>query len=69
MEHNHERDREVPCFYGSEIGTILYVVADSFRPSRCSESKKIYPRIPTTDIAKLLRYSGSRVEHRDGFYS
>ena len=27
----------------------------------------LYPRIPTTDIAKLLQYSGSRVKHRDGF--
>ena len=29
----------------------------------------LYPRIPTTDIAKLLQYSGSRVEHEDGFSS
>ena len=29
--------------------------------------QNLYPRIPTTDVAKLLQYSGSRVEHRDGF--
>ena len=31
--------------------------------------QNLYPRIPTTDIAKLLLYSGSRVKHRDGFSS
>ena len=31
--------------------------------------QNLYPRIPTTDVAKLLQYSGSRVEHRDGFSS
>ena len=29
--------------------------------------QNLYPRIPTTDVAKLLQYSGSWVEHRDGF--
>ena len=29
--------------------------------------QNLYPRIPTTDVAKLLQYSGSRVEHGDGF--
>ena len=31
--------------------------------------QNLYHRIPTTDVAKLLHYSGSRVEHRDGFSS
>ena len=31
--------------------------------------QNLYPRIPTTDVAKLLQYSGSRVEHRDGLSS
>ena len=31
--------------------------------------QNLYPRIPTTDVAKLLQYSGSRVEHGDGFFS
>ena len=31
--------------------------------------QKLYPKIPTTDVAMLLQYSGSRVEHRDGFSS
>ena len=31
--------------------------------------QNLYPRIPTTDVAKLLQYSGSTVEHRDGFSS
>ena len=31
--------------------------------------QNLYPRIPTTDVAKLLQYSGSRVEHEDGFSS
>ena len=32
------------------------------------KDKNLYPRVPTT-VAKLLQYSGSRVEHRDGFSS
>ena len=32
-------------------------------------SGQVGARIPNTDIAKLLQYSGSRVEHRDGFSS
>ena len=31
--------------------------------------QNLYPRIPTIDVAKLLQYNGSRVEHRDGFSS
>ena len=31
--------------------------------------QNLYPRIPTTDVAKLLQYSDSRVEHGDGFSS
>ena len=31
--------------------------------------QNLYPRIPTTDEAKLLQYSGSRVEHGDVFSS
>ena len=31
--------------------------------------QNLYSRIPTTDVAKLLQYSGSRVEHGDGFSS
>ena len=31
--------------------------------------QNLYPRIPTTDVAKLLQYSGFRVEHGDGFSS
>ena len=27
------------------------------------------PKFPPTAIAKLLQYSGSRIEHRDGFSS
>ena len=30
--------------------------------------QNLYPRTPNTDVAKLLQYNGSRVEHRDGFY-
>ena len=31
--------------------------------------QNLYPRIPTTDVAKLLQYSGSSLEHRDEFSS
>ena len=31
--------------------------------------QNLYPRIPTTDVAKLLQYSGSRVKHKDEFSS
>ena len=31
--------------------------------------QNLYPRIPTTDVAKLLQYSGSMAKHRDGFSS
>ena len=31
--------------------------------------QNLYPKIPTTDVAKLLQYSGSRVERKDGFSS
>ena len=30
--------------------------------------QNLYPRIPTADVAKLLQFSGSRVEQRDGFF-
>ena len=36
--------------------------------SRCTGINKIYILNPTV-VAKLLQYSGSRVEHRDGFSS
>ena len=36
--------------------------------SRCIEINKIYILNPTA-VAKLLQYSGSKVEHRDGFSS
>ena len=29
----------------------------------------LYPKFPPTTVVKLLQYSGSRVEHRDGFSS
>ena len=29
----------------------------------------LYPKFPPTAVVKLLQYSGSRVEHRDGFSS
>ena len=31
--------------------------------------QNLYLRIPTTDVEKLLQYSGSRVKHGDGFSS
>ena len=31
--------------------------------------QNLYPRIPTTDVAKLLQYNGYRVEHMDEFSS
>ena len=36
---------------------------------RWSGINKIYNLIPSTAVAMLLQYSGSRVEHRDGFSS
>ena len=29
----------------------------------------LYPKFPPTAVAKLLQYSGSKVEHRDRFSS
>ena len=43
------------------------VSADS-RHSRCIGINKIYILNPTA-VAELLQYSGSRVEHGDGFSS
>ena len=37
--------------------------------NRCTEINNIYILNPTTDVAKLLQYNGSRVEHGDGFSS
>ena len=31
--------------------------------------QNLYPKFPPTAVVKLLQYSGSRVEHRDGFSS
>ena len=46
------------------------VVDDSFQIQvGVWNQQNLQPRIPTTDVAKLLQYSGSRVEHRDGFSS
>ena len=48
---------------------IALSICDSFVPSRCLNQQNLYPRIPTIDVAKLLQYSGSKVEHGDGFSS
>ena len=40
-----------------------------FGPSKVYRNQlNLYPKSPTA-VAKLLQYSGSRVEHRDGFSS
>ena len=51
-----------PTFHGMESEN-----PDSCH-SRCIGINKIYILNPTA-VAKLLQYSGSRVEHRDGFSS
>ena len=44
---------------------IIWVVIDSCH-SKCTGINKIYILNPTV-VAKLLQYSGSRVEHKDEF--
>ena len=40
------------------------------RQSRMFQNQQnLYPKIPSTVVAELLQYSGSRVEHGDGFSS
>ena len=46
----------------------LYILI-SLCQAGVQNQQNLYPRIPTTDVAKLLQYSGSRVEHGDGFSS
>ena len=42
----------------------------SFGSSRLFRNQQyLQTKIPPTDVAKLLPYSGSRVEHGDGFSS
>ena len=45
-------------------------VGELIRGTECgSESTEFINLIPPTVVAWLLQYSGSRVEHRDGFSS
>ena len=58
--------------YGGEAISWVGFGNDTFRSSfdschnRCTCQQNLYPRIPTV-VAKLLQYSGSRVELRDEF--
>ena len=54
----------------NEGDTIENIAADLFFGQvGVRNQQSLYPWIPTTDVAKLLQYSGSRVEHGDGFSS
>ena len=45
------------------------VVCDSCHSRVIRNQQYLYPKFPPTAVAKLLQYSGSRVEHRDGLSS
>ena len=40
---------------------------DSCHSRVIRNQQNLYPKFPPTAVVKLLQYSGSRVEHRDGF--
>ena len=42
---------------------------DSFHSRVIRNQQYLYPKFPPTAVVKLLQYSGSRVELRDGFSS
>ena len=44
-------------------------LGDSFHSRVIQNQQYLYPKFPPTAVVKLLQYSGSRVEHRDGFSS
>ena len=44
-------------------------VANSCHSRVIQNQQYLYPKFPLTVVVKLLRYSGSRVELRDGFSS
>ena len=50
----------------NEPTTLVQYLIHSFQVG-VRNQQNLQPRIPTTDVAKLLQYSGSRVEHRDEF--
>ena len=53
----------IPTYHGTKL------ITDSCH-SRGAEINKIYKaKFPPTAVAKLLQYSGSRIEQRDGFSS
>ena len=56
------------CFDGLEIMIAEWKVI-RFGQVGVWNQQNLYPRISTNDVAKLLQYSGSRVEHGDGFSS
>ena len=42
---------------------------DSCHSRMIRNQQYLYPKFPPTAVVKLLQYSGSRDEHRDGFSS
>ena len=40
---------------------------DSCHSRAIRSQQNLYPKFPPIAVVKLLQYSGSRVEHRDGF--
>ena len=67
LKTQDERTRMSMTPYDSAIGSIMYAI-DSCHSRVIGNQQNLYPRVPTT-VAKLLRNSGSRVEHRDEFSS
>ena len=47
----------------------LETIADSYHSRVIWNQQYLYPKFPPTTVVKLLQYSDSRVELRDGFSS
>ena len=48
---------------------VSVMISDSCHNRVIRNQQYLYPKFPPTTVVKLLQYSGSRVEHRDGFSS
>ena len=56
------------CLSIFHITQTLYKGIDSCHIRVIQNQQYLYPKLPPTAVVKLLQYSGSRVELRDGFH-
>ena len=57
---------EAPIVAKQDWNREFEIMCDSWHSRVIRNQQYLYPKFPPTAVVKLLQYSGSRVEHRDG---